>query len=310
MRYSKRIHADTNLLVIFDPDQLKHRLHDACDWWGDPEEGIRETNEGNVLFVGLGNETHFEVEIQNGDQPDNEETVTAMLKTTGGRFYIGPAEQITADGCEPEPTSDTEGFFHQLAPGNYQVTVASHAQKIDVWLKLKPKFKKNEFYNSPELHDALQLLKDESAVGNTNLGAVMEQVMDHLIAQEYSATDEGDSDEAVFFHEEYGYLLFCEFDGGIRFYTTVEYDPDKDMNRMSLPEWQEKLTEVISQFNSSATLARAYDDQEQQQIVIDYWYPPVYSQAAFELFIQHWHEDVTGEFEFAEMAAFGNRAVH
>ena len=70
MRKIISIQTDTATLVIYDLMSLKHRINDDADWWSLPEDEVEEINKGNVLFLNLGDDGNYKVDIKNdiGDE--------------------------------------------------------------------------------------------------------------------------------------------------------------------------------------------------------------------------------------------------
>ncbi len=316
-----KIVTDTATLVLYDLSQLKHRMDDGYDWWSDPTEEIGELNRGNVLFVGLNEDGAYEVNIINGANEDLVVTdheaesecivVQATLKNSSGRFFIGPGEAVTSEGEEPEES--IAGHFFNVKPGSYQVRISSEGKKIEIRLKTVDDFVENNFDESPVLYEA-----DENSYLEftyyEDTSEIIDSIVSHLeeLDYEWEESDEADGEEdgLVYFHEEYGYLMLESYEGGVRLFTAVEYDAVEELDQDLLVEWRTKLYMVLDYFNSSSTVAKAYDDPDANQIIIDVWYPAVYTEKAFEVFIGHWHDDITLHLENAENDIFGDHVLH
>lgn len=320
-----KVITDTATIVMFDPDQLQHRINESWDWWTDEDQAVEELNQGNALFLGVDTDGAVEVQLNELTDNDNlpekpEETVSvqANLHNTSGQFYIGPGEATTGEGEEPEESES--GHLVKVSPGNYQVTIRENGEGIKIWLKPITEFVRNEFEYSPVLYDVDEDYEEEYEE-DYEIADVIEMMCEHLEAlefqqEEYEETDqpaegeEEEEEELVYYHEDYGYLMLEEYEGGIRFYTTVEYDADMARNELSPEDWQNKLTMVLNLFNSTATVARASDDQEGNQLIIDSWYPAVYTELSFDTFLELWQEDLVDRLEDAESDIFGEHSLH
>lgn len=64
MRKIISIQTDTTTLVIYDLISLKHRINEDVDWWSLPEDEVEEVNKGNVLFLNLGDDGAYKVNIK------------------------------------------------------------------------------------------------------------------------------------------------------------------------------------------------------------------------------------------------------
>ncbi|WP_407821694.1 DUF6386 family protein [Enterobacter pseudoroggenkampii] len=64
MRKIISIQTDTTTLVICDLISLKHRINGDVDWWSLPEDEVEEVNKGNVLFLNLGDDGAYKVNIK------------------------------------------------------------------------------------------------------------------------------------------------------------------------------------------------------------------------------------------------------
>lgn len=313
-----KIITDTATLIIYDPSLLKHRVTDSYDWWADPMEELAEINQGNILFIGLTEDGAYELEIIKGaplgllnqqqgyDSVLDKSQVQAFLRNSSGHFYIGPGETVVND-TDVNKTK-VAGYFIDVDPGNYQVTISSVGNKIQVQLHATEQNAVNHFEESLILHDGeTDYLEFLNTADMSNL---IDLICDHLEDIGYVWEESEGEDEIVFYHEQFGYLMIEEYDGGARLYTAVEYDRVDEMDEGVQQEWQLKLYMVLDYFNASATVARAYNDPDENQVIIDVWYPGAYNQQAFEVFLGHWHEDITTQLDEAESDIFGAHKLH
>ncbi len=344
-----RIATDTATLIIYDLDQLKHRMNDQLDWWSDVSQEVAEINIGHALFVGLAEDGLYDINIKVGVPVlgNNISVIQANLHNTSGVFYVGPGESVTAEG--EEPGESRYAHFYEVSPGDYEVTVTGQEHTVFIWLTPTQEFLPNGFEVSPLMESALTYLdntrlkkdhnmNDEEKMANDNkrltgndsekqtievddyaagdpglvedeeLALVVESICGHLEILGYEV--DSSEDDLLFFHEDYGYLLIEEYAGGMRFATTMEYDAQRDLKLMPYEEWRGRLLDVLDHFNASASVARAYDNPENEEVVLDCWYPAFYSKAAFNRFIELWHDDITVQFEEAQEEVSETRVTH
>lgn len=125
--------TDTAALSIFDLASLKHRISDDPDWWSIPEDELDEINKGNVLFLNLGDDGDYTVEIY-GDIKGNYSTLS--LKVPSGKIYIGAGEDTSGGGLEPDGSDYMSGVFLDLAPGDYDINFKKDDDKIILSLRI------------------------------------------------------------------------------------------------------------------------------------------------------------------------------
>jgi len=133
--------TDTATLCIFDLASLYHRIDDDGDWWSIPDEELIEVNEGNVAFIGLGEDGKYSLEIS--DSIDDVDCAV-NLKFPSGRIFLGAGEEVTGDGLEPE--SIRGGTFLTVVPGQYRLLIHRKSQRaIVVSLQRTVGSDKNQF---------------------------------------------------------------------------------------------------------------------------------------------------------------------
>jgi hypothetical protein len=127
----------TATICVFDPAALKHRVADYADWWSDEDEELKEVNAGNVVFVALGSDGQYQVEAwPEGGSWLGGRVVTATLRCPTGRVFIGPGEDVSGGGFEPDRRR-TSGRFVQVPIGVYNVAVCRLAA-WQIGVKLEP----------------------------------------------------------------------------------------------------------------------------------------------------------------------------
>lgn len=99
MRKILSIQTDAATLVIFDLMSLKHRINDDADWWSLPEDKVEEINKGNLLFLNLGDDGAYKVNIKNDV---DEYTGSLFLNVPTGKVFIEAGEDVTGRDLEPD----------------------------------------------------------------------------------------------------------------------------------------------------------------------------------------------------------------
>jgi hypothetical protein len=127
-------------MCIFDIASLKHRLEDDVDWWSISDDELEEVNRGNVAFLNLGSDGKYSFTfVEEVQYPQLE----MNLHVPSGRLFVGAAEEVTADGLEPE--SVRGGMFVDAQPGEYTLRVSRDGTEISLSLHLAHGSKRNEF---------------------------------------------------------------------------------------------------------------------------------------------------------------------
>lgn len=122
----------TATLVVFDIAALQHRFNDYVDWWSDPDEELKELNQGNVIFVALGADGRYEVDVATVARSDSDQ-VSAIICCPTGRLFVGPGEDITGGELQPQ-TRRTSGRILEVDPGTYRAGVTMTAHTLHVTL--------------------------------------------------------------------------------------------------------------------------------------------------------------------------------
>jgi len=126
--------TSTAAICIFDPVALAHRLNDTADWWSDPDEEKLEMNSGNVYIAGLREDGiyNIDVEVRLSSLHDIHDN-SLILISPSGKFFIGPAEDITGGGLEPS-SRNTTGKILVLPVGKYLVNAKLEESRIFVYI--------------------------------------------------------------------------------------------------------------------------------------------------------------------------------
>ncbi len=119
--------TDTATMCIVDPAAIRHRITEDYDWWTLPQAELLEVRKGNALFVSLGSDGKYLVELKNDQVADCR---SAKITFPSGRIFIGAAEEVTCEGREP--IGDRGGVFLDVSPGTYLFEFSRTASRISV----------------------------------------------------------------------------------------------------------------------------------------------------------------------------------
>ncbi|MGH6651841.1 MAG: DUF6386 family protein [Sphingopyxis sp.] len=118
------VFTDTATICVYDLTCLRHRKDDVGDWWSIPEDRFVEMRTGNVLFFDVGDDGGYAIDVVD----DPIDGVRRILKVPSGRVFIGPGEETSGGGFEPD--GSWGGDFISLDPGFYICTVARSEDRI------------------------------------------------------------------------------------------------------------------------------------------------------------------------------------
>ncbi|MBD8499685.1 DUF6386 family protein [Paenibacillus arenosi] len=110
--------TDTATLAVFDLEAIKHRINDSADWWSIPEDELDEINQGNIIFLGLGSDGAYSVDILDS-MSDCDGSL--YMKAPSGHIYVGAGEDTTGGDLEPDGSEYMSGIYLKLEIGNYLV---------------------------------------------------------------------------------------------------------------------------------------------------------------------------------------------
>lgn len=147
-----QITTGTATLAVFDPSSIAHRATDDADWWSVPRDELEEVNKGNVLFVGLGSDGTYEIEVHRGigELGGEQAQVVAQLRVRSGCIYIGAAENVPSAGFGPETVHG--GCLVAVRSGTCEVRVSRLSPvRIAVEYQHSGNASANEFEMSPSL---------------------------------------------------------------------------------------------------------------------------------------------------------------
>lgn len=112
------IGTDTATICVFDLEAMRHRKDDVGDWWSIPRNELAEVRSGNALFLNLGSDGSYRVEVSQQVHP------TAhgyCLNTPSRRVFIGAGEEMSGGGFEP--TGEWGGLFIDVDEVHQKVSI-------------------------------------------------------------------------------------------------------------------------------------------------------------------------------------------
>ncbi|MDQ0466962.1 hypothetical protein QO010_004759 [Caulobacter ginsengisoli] len=121
--------TDTATICIYDVPALAHRKDDVGDWWSIPARELEEVNNGNVLFLNLGCDGTYAVDITVEESVGLE---AFELNAPSGRLFVGPGELVSGGGLEPDDAWG--GTFIDLPPGHYRCSPMRTGNQISIRL--------------------------------------------------------------------------------------------------------------------------------------------------------------------------------
>lgn len=130
MVHTDVISTDTATICVFDLAAMRHRKDDAGDWWSIPADELKEVREANALFLNLGKDGAFQVEVSRVADASAD---GYCLSTPSRRIFIGPGEEMSGGGFEP--TGEWGGFFVAVDAPYQKVSVTRHGNTIVIGLQ-------------------------------------------------------------------------------------------------------------------------------------------------------------------------------
>ncbi|POA19971.1 hypothetical protein C1886_10775 [Pseudomonas sp. FW300-N1A1] len=112
------IYTDTATVAVFDLAAIRHRISDTPDWWSVVKDEVQEVNEGNVAFLGVGQDGSYKVVIVD----DIVEGFGVLrLGFPSGQVFIGAGEDTTGGDLEPDGSDSIQGVVVEFESGNYMM---------------------------------------------------------------------------------------------------------------------------------------------------------------------------------------------
>ncbi len=112
--------TDTATVAVFDLEAIRHRMTDTADWWSIAEDEILEMNQGNIAFLGLGEDGKFSIRISDDVQ---DEKYALNMYFPSGQLFVGAGEDTTGGGLEPDGSAAIQGRIMSIEPGIYTIKV-------------------------------------------------------------------------------------------------------------------------------------------------------------------------------------------
>ncbi|GAB3254903.1 DUF6386 family protein [Chitinimonas naiadis] len=135
--------TESATLCVYDLGALKHRLDSEEDWWSWPvATQLQEANAGHVLFVDVGADGAHDGHIQ--FEPLAHFALEGWLNCPTGRLFVGSADEVTAEGKEPECAFG--GLFVSVPVGAVHLQLArSMTGTLQLALLTNQKFTSNRY---------------------------------------------------------------------------------------------------------------------------------------------------------------------
>jgi hypothetical protein len=146
------IRTDTATLAVFDAQRLQHRLSDDPDWWSIPDDEVAEINAGNVLFVSMGVDGDYLVNVYRESPPPNVLPIAAqaLIACDSGTVYVVAGEYVPSGDLQPETKHG--GLFFDVPIGTYRVTVVHLVPYcLEVFVETADDKPANNFDDSPRI---------------------------------------------------------------------------------------------------------------------------------------------------------------
>jgi hypothetical protein len=144
-----RFKTDTATIVVFDPARMLHRLDDDADWWSISRDEVAEINQGNALFVSVGADGVYDLEVVPRPPSEGVKHVEALIRNDSGRLFLGAGEYMTSGGMGPE--AQYGNVFIDCPPGVYKVVVWMTGTTVFVHLTPSTDAAANAFTASPRV---------------------------------------------------------------------------------------------------------------------------------------------------------------
>lgn len=123
------ITTGTSTLSIFDLESLKHRMEDSPDWWSISKDEIDEINKGNVIFLNLGEDGAYNVELCSTLEED---FMSLFINVPSGSVFIGAGEDTTGGNLEPDSSEYISGKILDIPIGKYEIRFNKLGRNIKI----------------------------------------------------------------------------------------------------------------------------------------------------------------------------------
>lgn len=137
--------TDTATICIFDLGSMAHRKDDVGDWWSIWQDRETEIKGRNALFLNVGDDGAYRVEVTRREDID---LPSYCLATPSGRVFIGPGEEMSGGGFEPD--GKWGGFFLTVNATHQRIGLSRNGDTISINLQPSEPFE-NEAVESIRL---------------------------------------------------------------------------------------------------------------------------------------------------------------
>ncbi|WP_296613398.1 DUF6386 family protein [Sphingomonas sp.] len=127
--------TDTATICIFDLAAMAHRKDDVGDWWSLWQNREVEIKDGNALFLNVGDDGAYRIEVT---QREGISLPGYCLATPSGIIFIGPGEEMSGGGFEPD--GKWGGFFFAVNAPHQKVSISRDGNAISVNLQASQPF--------------------------------------------------------------------------------------------------------------------------------------------------------------------------
>ena len=141
------INTDTATVAVFDLAAIRHRISDSPDWWSIVKDEVQEVNDGNIAFLGLGQDGSYRIVIV-----DDLVGGFGMLHLgfPSGQVFIGAGEDTTGGDLEPDGSGAIQVAVLNFKPGSYLMKYKKTENVLELAFSLSEK-------TSNQLKDSIRL---------------------------------------------------------------------------------------------------------------------------------------------------------
>jgi hypothetical protein len=127
--------TDTATICIFDLVAMAHRKDDVGDWWSLWQNREIEIRGGNALFVNVADDGTYRVKVTHREDAN---LPGYCLATPSGSLFIGPGEEMSGGGFEPD--GKWGGFFLPVNLPYQKVSVSRDGDTVSINLQASELF--------------------------------------------------------------------------------------------------------------------------------------------------------------------------
>lgn len=123
--------TDLATLVVFDPEELRHRVRESSTWWrGEPIHELDEVVDARIALFPLGKEGSYRVDLRRGELSEAELELAVGsqtgqgIKVSSGQVFVGAAERLPGEGRGSIISAiPGTGAVLEVEPGEYALEV-------------------------------------------------------------------------------------------------------------------------------------------------------------------------------------------